>query len=78
MLFYCSDVSGLMTSDGADTSKYSTGFENSFPFKFEDLNGRMHRFNCGNYLRENIGKTWSIFCLFSSCMFATNILCIDI
>ncbi|CAK8579031.1 unnamed protein product [Lathyrus sativus] len=42
-----SDASGLVTSDGADTSKCSTGFVNSFPFKFEDLNGRMHRFNCG-------------------------------
>ncbi|XP_027344166.1 CBS domain-containing protein CBSCBSPB3-like isoform X2 [Abrus precatorius] len=45
-----SEVSGLMTSDGADTSKsayQSTGFGNSFSFKFEDLNGLVHRFNCG-------------------------------
>lgn len=45
-----SEVSALMTSDGADTTKsayHSMGFGNSFPFKFEDLNGRVHRFNCG-------------------------------
>lgn len=33
------------------------GFGNSFAFKFEDLNARVHRFNCGNYLVENIAKT---------------------
>ncbi|KAE9602751.1 hypothetical protein Lal_00049698 [Lupinus albus] len=45
-----SEVSGLMTSDGADTVKstyQSASFGNSFAFKFEDLNGRVHRFNCG-------------------------------
>ncbi|XP_012572211.1 CBS domain-containing protein CBSCBSPB3-like isoform X2 [Cicer arietinum] len=45
-----SEVSGLMTSDGADTAKsayHSMGFGNSFTFKFEDPNGRVHRFNCG-------------------------------
>lgn len=50
MMLYCSDLSGLMTSDGADTTKsayQSVGFGNSFAFKIEDLNGRVHRFNCG-------------------------------
>ncbi|KAH1135298.1 hypothetical protein GLYMA_05G195700v4 [Glycine max] len=45
-----SEISGLMTSDGADTSKsayQSVGFGNSFAFKFKDLSGRVHRFNCG-------------------------------
>ncbi|CAL0306689.1 unnamed protein product [Lupinus luteus] len=44
-----SEVSGLMTSDGADTVKstyQSASFGNSFAFKFEDLNGRVHRLNC--------------------------------
>ncbi|MCH96151.1 CBS domain-containing protein CBSCBSPB3-like, partial [Trifolium medium] len=44
-----SEVSGLMTSDGAETAKSAyqpMSFGNSFPFKFEDLNGRVHRFNC--------------------------------
>ncbi|XP_058753158.1 uncharacterized protein LOC131626354 isoform X2 [Vicia villosa] len=36
-----------MTSDGADTSKYSTSFGKSFSFKFEDPIGRMNRINCG-------------------------------
>ncbi|XP_061346836.1 CBS domain-containing protein CBSCBSPB3-like [Gastrolobium bilobum] len=46
-----SEVSGLMTSDGADTAKsayQSVAFGNSFAFKFEDLNGFVHRFNCGS------------------------------
>ncbi|CAJ2676784.1 unnamed protein product [Trifolium pratense] len=45
-----SELSGLMTSDGAETTKSAyqpMSFGNSFPFKFEDLNGRVHRFNCG-------------------------------
>ncbi|KAJ1405017.1 PB1 domain [Sesbania bispinosa] len=45
-----SEVSGLLTSDGADTTKsgfQSMGFGNSFAFKIEDLNGRVHRFHCG-------------------------------
>lgn len=45
-----SELSGLMTSDGADTTKsayQSVGFGNSFAFKIEDLSGRVHRFNCG-------------------------------
>ncbi|ESW31883.1 hypothetical protein PHAVU_002G276200 [Phaseolus vulgaris] len=35
---------------GADTAKsvsQSVGYANSFAFKLEDLNGRVHRFNCG-------------------------------
>ena len=50
MMFYCSELSGLVMSDGADTSKsgyQSVGFGNSFAFKFKDLSGRVHRFNCG-------------------------------
>jgi hypothetical protein len=66
-MFYCSEASGLMTSDGADTAKsayQSTGFGNSFPFKFEDLNGRVHRFNCGKYLGRKLGRLVLIlFCL---------------
>ncbi|KAK7316913.1 hypothetical protein RJT34_00724 [Clitoria ternatea] len=44
-----SEVSGVLTLDGADTTKstyQSVGFGN-FAFKFEDHNGRMHRFYCG-------------------------------
>ncbi|KAL2347167.1 hypothetical protein Fmac_001167 [Flemingia macrophylla] len=45
-----SEASGLLTLDGADTTKstyQSVGFGNSFAFKFEDPNGRVHRFYCG-------------------------------
>ncbi|XP_058753157.1 uncharacterized protein LOC131626354 isoform X1 [Vicia villosa] len=45
-----------MTSDGADTSKYSTSFGKSFSFKFEDPIGRMNRINCGNCLGETLGR----------------------
>ena len=70
-MFYCSEVSALMTSDGADTTKsayHSMGFGNSFPFKFEDLNGRVYRFNCGNYPGGKLGRLGLIFlsCLFDS------------
>ncbi|KAK7358773.1 hypothetical protein VNO77_00712 [Canavalia gladiata] len=56
-----SEVSGLMTSDGADTSKstayQSVGFGNSFSFKFVDLNGRVHRFNCGTEHLDELVST---------------------
>ncbi|KAK7410927.1 hypothetical protein VNO78_02160 [Psophocarpus tetragonolobus] len=45
-----SEASGLLTLDGADTTKstyQSVGFGNSFAFKFEDHNGHVHRFYCG-------------------------------
>ncbi|RDX78802.1 CBS domain-containing protein CBSCBSPB3, partial [Mucuna pruriens] len=45
-----SEASGQLTLDGADTTKstyQSLGFGNSFAFKFEDHNGRVHRFYCG-------------------------------
>ncbi|XVF60979.1 hypothetical protein PTKIN_Ptkin08bG0091100 [Pterospermum kingtungense] len=46
-----SEMSTLMASDGADNGKLSSypslGLGNSFSFKFEDLKGRVHRFNCG-------------------------------
>ncbi|XP_054820137.1 CBS domain-containing protein CBSCBSPB3-like [Prosopis cineraria] len=45
-----SEFSGLVASEGGDTAKSvdpSVGFENSFSFKFEDLKGHVHRFNCG-------------------------------
>ncbi|TKY73778.1 CBS domain-containing protein CBSCBSPB3 [Spatholobus suberectus] len=45
-----SEASGRLTLDGADTTKstyQSVGFGNSFAFKFEDHNGRVHRFYCG-------------------------------
>ncbi|KAK2656378.1 hypothetical protein Ddye_009430 [Dipteronia dyeriana] len=51
-----SELSGLMTLDGAEQGKFtypSLGLGNSFSFKFEDLKGRVHRFNCGT---ENIDE----------------------
>uniref|UniRef100_A0A2P2KKI4 CBS domain-containing protein n=1 Tax=Rhizophora mucronata TaxID=61149 RepID=A0A2P2KKI4_RHIMU len=45
-----SEMSALNTSDGTELGKYSypsLGLGNSFSFKFEDLKGRVHRFNCG-------------------------------
>ena len=46
-----SEMSAIMASDGADTGKLSSypslGLGNSFSFKFEDLKGRVHRFNFG-------------------------------
>ncbi|KAL1300817.1 hypothetical protein AAHE18_18G208500 [Arachis hypogaea] len=45
-----SEASGIMNSDGADTAKstyQSVGHGNSFIFKFEDPNGRVHRVTCG-------------------------------
>ncbi|KAG5029850.1 hypothetical protein JHK87_013364 [Glycine soja] len=55
-----SEISGLMTSDGADTSKsayQSVGFGNSFAFKFKDLSGRVHRFNCGTEHLDELVST---------------------
>ncbi|CAL0319754.1 unnamed protein product [Lupinus luteus] len=52
-----SEISGLLSFDGADTTKSmckSVGFGSSFAFKFEDLNGRVHRINCGEHLDELI------------------------
>ncbi|XP_057972449.1 CBS domain-containing protein CBSCBSPB3-like isoform X2 [Malania oleifera] len=54
-----SEMSGLMTSDGTETGKSmypSLGLGNSFAFKFEDLKGRVHRFNCGT---ENLDELLS-------------------
>ncbi|MED6197815.1 CBS domain-containing protein cbscbspb3 [Stylosanthes scabra] len=52
-----SEVSGIMNSDGgADTAKstyQSVGHGNSFAFKFEDPNGRVHRVTCGG---ENLDE----------------------
>ncbi|KAK7282238.1 hypothetical protein RIF29_10866 [Crotalaria pallida] len=45
-----SEVSGLITLDGADTTKSlykSAGFGNALAIKFVDPNGRVHRLNCG-------------------------------
>ncbi|TXG60246.1 hypothetical protein EZV62_014819 [Acer yangbiense] len=45
-----SELSGLMTLDGPEQGKFtypSLGLGNSFSYKFEDLKGRVHRFNCG-------------------------------
>ncbi|KAI9079742.1 hypothetical protein K1719_038363 [Acacia pycnantha] len=45
-----SEFSGVVTSEGGDLAKSvdpSVGFDNSFFFKFEDLKGHVHRFNCG-------------------------------
>ena len=50
-----SEMSGFMASDGAEQWKLgsypSLGLGNSFAFKFEDLKGRVHRVNCGKWLR---------------------------
>ncbi|XWS29957.1 hypothetical protein CRYUN_Cryun24cG0075700 [Craigia yunnanensis] len=55
-----SEMSTIMASDGADTGKLSSypslGLGNSFSFKFEDLKGRVHRFNCGT---ENLDELLS-------------------
>jgi CBS domain-containing protein len=51
-----SEISGQLTLDGADTTKstyQSAGFGNSYSFKFEDLNGQVHRFNCGSEHQED-------------------------
>ncbi|MED6198876.1 CBS domain-containing protein cbscbspb3 [Stylosanthes scabra] len=51
-----SEVSGIMNSDGADTAKstyQSVGHGNTFAFKFEDPNGRVHRVSCGG---ENLDE----------------------
>ncbi|XP_021900518.1 LOW QUALITY PROTEIN: CBS domain-containing protein CBSCBSPB3-like [Carica papaya] len=52
-----SEMSAMMQSDGAETAKQSypsLGLGNSFAFKFEDLKGRMHRFNCGTESLEEL------------------------
>lgn len=52
-MFECSDVSGLMTSEAADTAKYTyppAGHGNFFAFKFEDPKGHVHRLNSGEQL----------------------------
>lgn len=49
-------MSAAMTSDNTDHTKSaypSLGLGNSFAFKFEDLKGRVHRFNFGT---ENLGE----------------------
>ncbi|XP_022739692.1 CBS domain-containing protein CBSCBSPB3-like [Durio zibethinus] len=55
-----SEISAIMASDGADNGKLSSypslGLGNSFSFKFEDLKGRIHRFNCGT---ENLDELLS-------------------
>ncbi|KAK1589344.1 hypothetical protein Q3G72_032927 [Acer saccharum] len=54
-----SELSGLMTLDGPEQGKFtypSLGLGNSFSYKFEDLKGRVHRFNCGT---ENIDELLS-------------------
>ncbi|KAF9608407.1 hypothetical protein IFM89_009773 [Coptis chinensis] len=52
-----SELSGLMTSDGAEPGKSmypSLGLGNSFAFKFEDRKGRVHRFNFGTENLEEL------------------------
>jgi hypothetical protein len=76
-MFYCSEISGQLTLDGADTTKstyQSAGFGNSYSFKFEDLNGQVHRFNCGEWT-----SSWEKLCYNLNILIvsvATNILCI--
>ncbi|XP_027339326.1 CBS domain-containing protein CBSCBSPB3-like isoform X4 [Abrus precatorius] len=55
-----SEVSGLLTFDGADTTKstyQSVGFGNSFVYKFEDQNGRVHRFFSGAEHQDDLVST---------------------
>lgn len=45
-----SELSAVMAADGAEPGRNmypSLGLGNSFAFKFEDIKGRVHRFNCG-------------------------------
>ncbi|KAK6259201.1 hypothetical protein SCA6_013675 [Theobroma cacao] len=55
-----SEMSAIMASDGGDAGKLSSypslGLGNTFAFKFEDLKGRVHRFNCGT---ENLDELLS-------------------
>lgn len=47
-----SDMSAALPSEGPESTKSaypSVGLGNSFAFKFEDLKGRVHRLNCGEY-----------------------------
>jgi hypothetical protein len=49
-----SELSGFMASDGTEQGKFtypSLGLGNSFAFKFEDLKGRVHRVNFGEWSR---------------------------
>ncbi|CAJ1974853.1 unnamed protein product [Sphenostylis stenocarpa] len=59
-----SEASGLLTLDGADTTKstyQSVGFGNPFAFKFEDPNGHVHRFYCGaEHLDELVSAVMQI------------------
>ncbi|XP_044469822.1 CBS domain-containing protein CBSCBSPB3 [Mangifera indica] len=51
-----SELSAAMMSDGIEQGRYtypSLGLGNSFAFKFVDLKGRVHRFNCGT---ENVDE----------------------
>ncbi|KAJ0040339.1 hypothetical protein Pint_27481 [Pistacia integerrima] len=51
-----SELSAAMTSDGTEQGRPtypSLGLGNSFAFKFVDLKGRVHRFNCGT---ENVDE----------------------
>lgn len=56
-----SELSAVMAADGAEPGRNmypSLGLGNSFAFKFEDIKGRVHRFNCGEYyqsLYETLG-----------------------
>lgn len=43
-------MSGVVAFDGPEQGKStypSLGLGNSFSFKFEDIKGHVHRFNCG-------------------------------
>ncbi|XP_039042704.1 CBS domain-containing protein CBSCBSPB3-like [Hibiscus syriacus] len=52
-----SEISAVMTSEGADAGKLSSypslGLGNSFCFKFEDPKGRVHRFSFGTHTLGN-------------------------
>ncbi|CAL9766551.1 unnamed protein product [Musa acuminata subsp. burmannicoides] len=51
-----SELSALMTSEYAETGKYMYPplVGNSFVFKFKDRTGRVHRFNCGTEVLDEL------------------------
>ncbi|URD87274.1 CBS domain-containing protein [Musa troglodytarum] len=51
-----SELSALMTSEYAETGKYMYPplVGNSFVFKFKDRKGRVHRFNCGTEVLDEL------------------------
>jgi hypothetical protein len=62
-----SELSGFMASDGTEQGKFtypSLGLGNSFAFKFEDLKGRVHRVNFGEWSRIGSSEETDVRILF--------------